>query len=63
MANILIRNVDMPEDCFACFAYDGEWGECNFNREECCVGRPNWCPLVNVDEMHSGRNENEKRID
>lgn len=57
MADILIKGMEMPTFCLCCPCIDVDYGECipkehrHIETEEYLSNRrPDWCPLVEVEE-------------
>ena len=49
MADLLIKGMEMPIDCFHCaFDFDNDCVADNDNRTTNLNGRPGWCPLVEM---------------
>lgn len=68
--SILVRGMEMPEGCLAfdpekaCPCFNSEYGECAVMRREPkhgAGGRPDWCPLVEVEEFEVWPNLDKKR--
>jgi hypothetical protein len=56
---IVIKNMDMPANCFECrFEHMGWCGACEGNLPKVqSLDRPHWCPLGEIpDGLHSHRN-------
>lgn len=54
---IYVKGMTMPKHCFECPCFnDNEFGDCFCNlddeRRDVYVGRPEWCPLVELPEKH-----------
>lgn len=55
MADIVIRGMEMPKDCFSCPCCDTHYGTCKAVKRNWIVTSysiPVWCPLVPLPEGH-----------
>ena len=65
--SVLIKGMDMPEGCLAfdpdkaCPCFNIEYGECAIVRKRGEVGRPSWCPLVEIEEFEVWPNRDKSR--
>lgn len=46
--SVIIKNMEMPKDCYDCPLHDGETGRCNILGITVCDYIPKGCPLVEV---------------
>ena len=58
--SVMIKGVEMPENCFGCPCVDLEWRVCNVNQTYEDIAhntkeRPDWCPLIEAEPIKHGR--------
>lgn len=52
MADLVIRGMEMPKNCYQCPSCDKENGKCQVLNDFIFYDRPSWCPLVPLPEGH-----------
>jgi len=50
--SVLIKGMEMPKICIHCLMFDYAWNNCKVieRHVDSAYSRPDWCPLIEVDD-------------